>query len=274
MAELAKNLMSQNIWFQAAQYRAAEVKLLQHQMGIASGDSAANTPAPARKAEAKPEASKASSMMKDLQNELASASSGAVSDIGALLERVCKLEEENNSVKKTLEQALAKLDLLESKFSDQSAPKAEAKEEPKSEAKPEAEEEDDDDDFSLFGSDSEDDEEAERVKAERIKAYEERKAKKADAGKVVIAKSSITLEVKPWDDETDLKEVERMVRAIEMDGLLWGTAKLKPIGYGIMKLSITCVVEDAKVGSDDLIETIEGFEDHVQSVDVSAFQKI
>merc|ERR1711963_1131717 len=136
------------------------------------------------------------------------------------------------------------------------------------------EEEEDDDDVDLFGSDSEDDAEAERVKAERVAAYNARKeAKEAVKGKA-IAKSSISFDVKPWDDETDLKEVETMCRAIEMDGLVWGSAQLKPIGYGIMKLRITCVVEDAKVSSDDLVEQIEGFEDHVQSVDIAAFQKI
>ena len=38
----------------------------------------------------------------------------------------------------------------------------------------------------------------------------------------VIAKSSVTLDVKPWDDETDMKDMETKVRSIVMDGLLWG----------------------------------------------------
>lgn len=63
----------------------------------------------------------------------------------------------------------------------------------------------------------------------------------------LIAKSSIVLDVKPWDDETDLGEMEKMVRAIEVDGLLWGASKLVPVGYGIKKLQIGCVVEDDKV---------------------------
>lgn len=70
-------------------------------------------------------------------------------------------------------------------------------------------------------------------------------------------------QVKPWDDETDLAEMEKMVRGVTMDGLLWGTAKLVPVGYGIKKLQITCVVEDDKVGTDDLEEHILGFEDFV-----------
>ena len=42
---------------------------------------------------------------------------------------------------------------------------------------------------------------------------------------VVIAKSSVVLDIKPWDDETDLAEMEKNVRTIKMDGLLWGACK-------------------------------------------------
>eukprot|EP00736_Rhodelphis_marinus_P013480 Rmarinus@m.23379 len=136
-------------------------------------------------------------------------------------------------------------------------------------AKPAAK--DDDDDIDLFGSDSDEDSEAERAREERaqkaLQAQKERNAKK----KVVIGKSQIVWEVKPWDDETDLKEMERLVRTIELDGLVWGTAKLVPIGYGIKKLVIACVIEDEKIGSDDIEEKIVAFEDHVQSVDVQSF---
>ena len=41
----------------------------------------------------------------------------------------------------------------------------------------------------------------------------------------LIAKSNIILDVKPWDDETDMKEMEKLVRSIEADGLLWGACK-------------------------------------------------
>ena len=43
----------------------------------------------------------------------------------------------------------------------------------------------------------------------------------------VIAKSNIILDVKPWDDETDMSKLEECVRSIEMDGLLWGACKLQ-----------------------------------------------
>ncbi|VEL29609.1 unnamed protein product, partial [Protopolystoma xenopodis] len=91
-----------------------------------------------------------------------------------------------------------------------------------------------DDDLDLFGSDEEDDTEVAKMKAERLKAYEEKKKGKA----VVVAKSSIILDVKPWDSETNMAEVERTVRSIKTDGLQWGASKLVPLAYGIKKLQI------------------------------------
>ena len=88
------------------------------------------------------------------------------------------------------------------------------------------------------------------------------------------AKSSVLIDVKPWDNETDLAEMERQVRQIKMEGLLWGGSQLVPIGYGIQKLQINCVVEDDKVGTDQLEEAICGLEDLVQSIDIAAFNKI
>jgi len=130
----------------------------------------------------------------------------------------------------------------------------------------------DDDDVDLFGSDDdeEDSEEAIRLKEERVAAYAAKKSKKP----ALIAKSNVILDVKPWDDETDMKELENAVRSITMDGLLWGVSKLVPLAYGIKKLQITTVVEDDKVSIEELTEKIESFEDFIQSVDIAAFNKI
>ncbi|KAJ8522192.1 hypothetical protein ONZ45_g1211 [Pleurotus djamor] len=128
-----------------------------------------------------------------------------------------------------------------------------------------------DEDIDLFGSDDEEaDAEAERIKAERVAAYNAKKATKAKT----IAKSVVTMEVKPWDDETDMAALEAAVRSIEQDGLVWGSSKLVAIGYGIRKLQITVVVEDEKVSTDELQEKIQEFEDYVQSTDVAAMQKL
>lgn len=71
-----------------------------------------------------------------------------------------------------------------------------------------------------------------------------------------------------------MKELEASVRGIEQDGLVWGGGKLVAVGFGIKKLQINCVIEDDKVSLEALQETIEGFEDYVQSSDVAAMQKL
>ncbi|KAJ3112080.1 Translation elongation factor 1 beta [Physocladia obscura] len=132
---------------------------------------------------------------------------------------------------------------------------------------PAAEEED----FDLFGSDDEEEDAAKTaITAQRLKEYNEKKAAKPKP----VAKSMVILDVKPWDDETDMKLLEKQVRGIDLPGLVWGTSKLVAIGYGINKLQITAVVEDDKVGVDDLSEQITGFEEYVQSVDVASFNKL
>lgn len=155
-----------------------------------------------------------------------------------------------------------------------------------------------DDDIDLFGSDDEEDEEAEKGKfdlifvlsflscwmmtnhhtlsrtsstarEERAKAAAEKKKKKN-----VIAKSNVILDIKPWDDETNMELLEKEVRSIAMDGLLWGISKLVPVAFGVKKLQIVCVVEDDKVSIEELTEKLEAIEEYIQSVDVAAFQKI
>merc|ERR1719392_460369 len=126
---------------------------------------------------------------------------------------------------------------------------------------------DDDDDVDLFGRD---DEEKKRITEERLKAYHEKKSKKP----ALIAKTSVLLDVKPWDDETDMDKMLECAKSIQMDGLLWGAHKLVPVGYRIKKLQVMCVVEDEKVSIDELCEQIQEFEDYVQSVDISSMSKI
>ena len=127
------------------------------------------------------------------------------------------------------------------------------------------------DDISLFGSDDEEeDAAAEQAREERAAAAKSKKAAKPG----VVAKSSVILDVKPWDDETDMAELEKAVRSVVMDGLLWGTSKLAAVAFGVKKLVIVCVVEDDKVSIEELTEKLESIEDYVQSVDVAAFNKI
>lgn len=68
--------------------------------------------------------------------------------------------------------------------------------------------------------------------------------------------------------------MEDNVRAIEWDGLVWGASKIVPLAFGIKMLQINITVEDEKVSTDELQARIEEDEDHVQSTDVAAMQKV
>lgn len=224
-------------------------------------------------------------------------------DIAALagkdvLDRISALEKENASLRHIVDE-LKKLQLksedriksLESRLGSAPAASAPAAAAPKAAAPAK----DDDDDVDLFGSDSEEeDDAAAKVREQRLAEYAAKKSKKPGkylaifqfntfifidrvfsfSPAALIAKSNVILDVKPWDDETDMKKMEEVVRKIECDGLLWGTARLVPLAFGIHKLTISCVVEDEKVSIDWLTEEIEKNDEYVQSVDVAAFNKI
>ncbi|XP_054215912.1 elongation factor 1-delta isoform X8 [Homo sapiens] len=213
------------------------------------------------------------------------ASSGTSGDHGELVVRIASLEVENQSLRgvvQELQQAISKLEarlnVLEKSSPGHRATAPQTQHvSPMRQVEPPAKkpatpaEDDEDDDIDLFGSDNEEeDKEAAQLREERLRQYAEKKAKKP----ALVAKSSILLDVKPWDDETDMAQLEACVRSIQLDGLVWGASKLVPVGYGIRKLQIQCVVEDDKVGTDLLEEEITKFEEHVQSVDIAAFNKI
>ena len=63
-------------------------------------------------------------------------------------------------------------------------------------------------------------------------------------------------------------QLEKNVRAIQKDGLVWGASRLVPVGFGVKKLQINLVVEDEKVSLDELQEEIQEDEDYVQSTDI------
>ncbi|KAH9616799.1 hypothetical protein KSS87_006201 [Heliosperma pusillum] len=126
---------------------------------------------------------------------------------------------------------------------------------------------DDDDDLDLFGEETEE----EKAAAEKLAAAKKKPSKKESG------KSSVLLDVKPWDDETDMQKLEEGVRSVHMEGLLWGASKLAPVGYGIKKLQIMMTIVDDLVSVDNVIEdylTAEPINEYVQSCDIVAFNKI
>ncbi|XP_057208805.1 eukaryotic translation elongation factor 1 delta b (guanine nucleotide exchange protein) isoform X2 [Triplophysa rosa] len=216
----------------------------------------------------------------NIQKSLAGSGGPSAGDYGELTARLKSLELENQSLHKVVDDLRSALSQMEGRVSalekrtttpavNGTAAVHKSTPAPQKAASALVNE-DDEDDIDLFGSDEEVDDEAERLKEQRLQEYAAKKAKKP----ALIAKSSILLDVKPWDDETEMSKLEECVRSVQVDGLLWGASKLVPVGYGIKKLQINCVVEDDKVGTDFLEEEITKFEDYVQSVDVAAFNKI
>lgn len=275
-------LMHEKIWFDKFRYDDAERKFYEQMNGPVTGSSC--------------QENGASVILRDIarareniQKSLAGssgpgASSGPSGDQSELVVRIASLEVENQSLRgvvQDLQQAISKLEARLSVLEKSSpthratapqtqhvSPMRQVERPPQKAAA--AAEDDEDEDIDLFGSDEEDDKEAARLREERLRQYAEKKAKKP----VLVAKSSILLDVKPWDDETDMAQLEACVRSVQLDGLTWGGSKLVPVGYGIHKLQIQCVVEDDKVGTDLLEEEVTKFQEHVQSVDIAAFNKI
>ncbi|XP_017579249.1 eukaryotic translation elongation factor 1 delta b (guanine nucleotide exchange protein) isoform X4 [Pygocentrus nattereri] len=295
-------LAQERIWFDKPRYDEAERRFYERMNGptLPTQDSGANSIlqdiARAReniqkslaglKTTLQPTRGSAQKSLSPSHISIEKTSGGSSADQAELLTRMKNLELENKSLCKVVEDLRAALSKLESRVSvlekrpaaplpvvNGTAPNKSVFT-PLPQKTPPApannDEDDDDDDIDLFDSDEEVDEEAERLKEQRLQEYAAKKAKKP----ALIAKSSILLDVKPWDDETDMAKLEECVRSVQVDGLLWGASKLVPVGYGIKKLQINCVVEDDKVGTDLLEEEITKFEDYVQSVDVAAFNKI
>ncbi|XP_006879312.1 PREDICTED: elongation factor 1-delta isoform X2 [Elephantulus edwardii] len=279
-------LMREKVWFDKFKYDDAERKFYEQMNGpMASSSRQENGASVILRDIARARENIQKSLAGVSTPRLTGGSSGPGGDHSELLVRIASLEVENQSLRNVvqdLQQAFSKLEARLSVLEKNSpthratAPQTQHVS-PMRQVDPPAKkaatpaEDDEDNDIDLFGSDEEEeDKEAARLREERLRQYAEKKAKKP----VLVAKSSILLDVKPWDDETDMAQLEACVRSIQLDGLTWGASKLVPVGYGIRKLQIQCVVEDDKVGTDLLEEEITKFEEHVQSVDIAAFNKI
>ncbi|VAI82799.1 hypothetical protein VPH35_127222 [Triticum aestivum] len=102
--------------------------------------------------------------------------------------------------------------------------------------------------MDLFGDETKEDN---KVAAERAAA---KPAKKKESGK-----SSVLMDIRPWNDQTDMKKLEEAVCSVQMEGLTWGASKLMPVGYGIKKLQFdkfyTLIIDDL-VCVETLIEEV------------------
>lgn len=104
-------------------------------------------------------------------------------------------------------------------------------------------------DFDPFADETP--EEAQAAQAVAAKKPEKKK-------KVVINKSQLVIDVKPTSVNTNLDELEKLVKGIKMDGVEWSvTCKKVPIAFGLMKLQIGCNIVDDLVNTDDILAQIE-----------------
>ncbi|XP_055688098.1 probable elongation factor 1-delta [Lutzomyia longipalpis] len=253
--------VAENVWYDKAQYNDAERKFYESTAKSGTGLSLVS------------EIAKARQHIKKSLERMDGIAALASTPGTELFERLSLLESENKkltSVVAGMEKLVISLQERVSALESGAGGAAKSATPAKPQAPAPKVVEDDDDGVDLFGSDSDEDEAANTVKEARLAEYNARKSKKP----ALIAKSNIILDIKPWDDETDMKAMEAEVRKIEMDGLLWGASKLVPLAYGIHKLQISCVVEDDKVSIDLLTEEIEKNDELVQSVDIAAFNKI
>jgi len=265
---MAHPLVLENVWLQQQKFEDAMGSYIRIQSGVSNsaGKEASQTTGSL--------ASEVAAVRQDIQKALSKGPVANSTADSSVYQRLEALERENKELRKITDDLRALILNVQASVGSggkaAAAPTPAAAKPAAKPAPPPADSESEDDDEDLFGSDESEDEETKALKEKRLADYAAKKAKKPGP----IAKSNIILDVKPWDDETDMKEVEDAVRSIVADGLLWGSAKLVAIGYGIKKLQISCVVEDDKISTDFLEEKITGFEDLVQSMDIAAFNKV
>merc|ERR1712183_505241 len=193
--DLAKMSVA-SVWMDRAKFEEAELQFHAYNAGTA----AAGDAAPAAAAPVVEETSSSSSVVvqlisdarKKILSSMNSIKNPSKSSGGNVNDLVSKLQTENSALKQQVADLTSKFAALDARLASiegkMGAPAAATPAPVKQVAQAEPEEDDDDSDDDLFGSDDEEDTaEQERIKAERIAAYNERKAGK----KKVTAKSSI-----------------------------------------------------------------------------------
>jgi elongation factor 1-beta len=129
----------------------------------------------------------------------------------------------------------------------------------------------------LFDEETPEEENARIQKSEQMRKEKLEKDKLVKGAKpAIIAKSIILLDVKVFDMEQDLDVLaKKILHDIVKEGLVWKQEyQLLDVAFGIKKIRCGCVVEDDKVGVDDLVDEIQSWEEEVQSCDIHSFNKI
>lgn len=139
--------------------------------------------------------------------------------------------------------------------------------------KEEKKEEKADDDFDPFAEETEDDKKALEEMKKKNKEGKDGKKKKKEKGP---EKSCVLIDIKGFESDQDLNSLaKKIMKEIKMEGLLWNKEyKLEEVAFGIKKIVMGLVVEDERCSVDEVIEKIQEYEDEVQSVEITSFNKI
>nr|AET50831.1 hypothetical protein [Eimeria tenella] len=109
----------------------------------------------------------------------------------------------------------------------------------------------DDDDIDLFGDDD-------PAAVQQLKEKQQQQQQQQKKKKEVVNKSSLVIEIKPANAESDLDEVARLTKEIVLEGLTWGeSVKKVPVAFGLYKLQVCCSILDEVVNTSDILEAIE-----------------
>lgn len=235
-------LAHEKLWTEKSTIEAAEKKYYEYLSKINSVPSQCTLAS---------EISKARQHIKNSLERMDGIAALAASPGAELLDRLSSVEKENEKLRSIIDglnnlviDLHERVKSLESGGSKPAAATAAAPAKPAAAATKDDDEEDDD--VDLFGSDEEgEDKAAAELREKRLAEYAAKKSKKP----ALIAKSNVILDIKPWDDETDMKQMEREVRKITADGLLLGAAKLVPLAFGIHKLQMSTLCTKSSIFS-------------------------
>ena len=121
-------------------------------------------------------------------------------------------------------------------------------------------------DLDLFGEETEEEKEINRQNAEKKEAQKQSTQKHT--------KSQVVIDIKPWEEETDLDKLAEILRSKEREGLVWGAMEKRPLAFGINKLVVVMTIDDHLVSADDIEEMIVNEEDYVQSYEIATWNKL
>jgi translation elongation factor EF-1beta len=134
---------------------------------------------------------------------------------------------------------------------------------------------DENDADDLFGDDVDDSDAPSSTEVKPSRAEQLASAKAAKDAKKKIERSQVVIDVKVWDTETDLLQLFSTIKSsIVMPGLVWAEGcNVVPVAFGVKKLVISCIIDDDKVGLNDITDELEAMEELIQSVDITTMSR-